>query len=248
MLTTAAILHPTEGVGGLLASAHSLSDAVADWWRGVDLGGSQCGAPEVIGPCPTSPGELPERPPTPSRWAPSIIRQSVECSTLSGDMGDYASTALTLTREWAVARTLQFGGDGNPSLNGDAVSLGSAGSLRDAIAALEADTADELAGRRAYLHVPQGLSIYLPSVVEKDGRGRWRTPGGNVVIVSPGYSGSTVYATGEVWASVGQRSTVDIVRRDVNTAEAWVDEVGLAVFHPCYVTSVTVTDDSPNGG
>ena len=154
MLTTAAILHPTQGVGGLLASAHSLSDAVADWWRGVDLGGSQCGAPEVIGPCPTSPGELPDRPPTPSRWAPSIIRQSVECSTLSGDMSDYASTALTLTREWAVARTLQFGGDGNPSLSGDATPLGSAATLRDAIAVLEGDAADELTGRRAYLHVP----------------------------------------------------------------------------------------------
>lgn len=247
MLTTAAILHPTEGVGGLLASAHSLSGAVADWWRGVDLGGSQCGAPEVIGPCPTSPGEPPERPPTPSRWAPSIIRQSVECSTLSGDMGDYAATALSLTREWAVARTLQFGGDNNPSLDGSATPLGTVSTLRDAIAELEADTADELTGRRAYLHVPQGLSIYLPRTVRRDDAGRWRTPAGNVVIVSPGYSGSTVYATGEVWASVGQRSAVDIVRRDVNVAEAWVDEIGLAVFHPCYVTSVTIEDES-NGG
>src|SRR5690606_11853194 len=105
--------------------------------------------------------------------------------------------------------------------------------VAEAISCLEATAAQSLTGRVAFLHVPQGLSIYLPRSITRDGEGRLRTPAGNVVVVSPGYSGSRIYVTGEVWAALQFVEVRTYTDRSVNTDEAWADYIGVAVFDPC---------------
>ena len=250
-LTADVQLNPSRRVGGLRAAANPLG---GDWQRGLDAGGNGCLAPVRLAPCAVGDAEA-QRPSTPAKWLPVTVRQIVECSSLGVAAAErvktYAQGAGDVTVDYAMALEL-FDGAGsgtNPSLS-DATVVGevtgitdASDSLAAAIACAEAAAATGLSGRIAFVHVPQGLSIYLPSSVRLDGSGVWRTPAGNVVVISPGYSGTSIFATGEVWVASERIGTRVFTDRSDNTDRAWDDQLVLAVFDPCF--NVEVTTDIP---
>jgi hypothetical protein len=75
--------------------------------------------------------------------------------------------------------------------------------------------------------------------VWRDDSGNLRTPAGNLVVVDPGYSGTSLYATGEVWAATQSLGTKTFTDRSDNTDRAWADRLVLALFDPCFIAEVT---------
>jgi hypothetical protein len=245
----------TRPIGGVLAAARDLAGAVdgGQWWRGVTFTGDGCIAPITRDACLDAGTQIdtPSRPPgAPTNWNPITVRQGAECSALGNDpdgQAELAGRRLEATREWAVGRALQTGVGAeapNPSFD-DAVVVASAVTPTVALACLDQEAANALFGAAAFIHASPLLASHLlaANVLWRDGT-RWRTASGNVVVVSPGYFGVSLFATAEVFAASGFRTPLAGVDREVNTVTAWADELALAVFDPCWIGEAvtTVTD------
>lgn len=243
-LATRIALTPQEGLSGLKDTALALPEG---WQRGVTFNTSTCLAPVRIAPCPEPVvPSVPQAPGEVAEFTPFLTRQGVECSALTGaNVSEWATQAADLTVEWALAQELLTGAaTTNPNLQ-DAAVVQTAVTVTEAIAILEAEIGAKLFGRIGYIHVPIGLAAYLPDTTYQEISGRWRTVAGNVLIISPGYSGETLYATGEVWAATGFRVVNEALDRADNKDTAWADEWGLAVFDPCFLEAVEVGPTSP---
>ena len=253
MLPTTVELPPAEApTQGVLASARQLD---GEWWRGVKFRTDGCAEPTLQGPCPADVAGSPIRPDEATFW-PVAIRQGASCSALSGtDVELVASRRLDWSREWAVARELQTGfwsdrdappgADGNPSLAGGVVVEAGNHAPTRALALLEQAGSNQLHGQRLFLHSSPLIASFLleAGTIWRDGR-RWRTVLGNVLVVSPGYQGVDLYVTGEVFAATARREVLLEHDRTVNDSIAWADEVGIAVFDPCWHgrVSTDITD------
>lgn len=247
-------------VGGLLSAARDIP--AGDWWRGVTFSSGQCLVPQTVGTC--TDGEvsktLQDLSDVASFDAFSVL-QALRCTTMGqSELGPYVNASLDVTREFAVARELLTGtASGNPSL-ADATTLNSA-SITDAesaLACLDQHAATELSGRLAFIHASPLLAVHLYNVgMFQDGR-LWRTPLGNIVVVSAGYDGRApatpsvapsegdpqyLYATGEVYAEVGQRETLNAVERGQNSLQAIAEDAAIAVFDPCFNVAVATDID-----
>lgn len=235
-------LTPTALPGGLLALASPLG---AGWENGVEFLSEGCLIPERVKVCPDSPGDTTLASVGPEKFLPFDMRQGVKCSSLSRlDVELVASETLDVTDEYLMGQELQDGAaSGNPSLS-DATILGSATTPEEGIALIEAAGAAALAGRLIVIHVPPSLAIYLPELCYRDANGNWRTPFGSLVAMSPGYTGTTVYGTGEVYAAVGTIEAKSATDRALNVDEGIAERIGLVVFDPCFLVGVE-TPDSP---
>lgn len=247
MLPASITLFPSQRVGGLRSAANSLEEVAPDWTRGLYVGGAGCLAPARIGPCAVGDADS-QSPSAVQLFKPATIRQIVRCSRLGGSVGEFASRAREVTVEYAMAAELFDGqATSNPSLSGSVThDLGTALLVVEALACIEAAAAEALSGRIAFIHVPAGIAAYLPSNLWRDDRGRWRTLAGNVLVISPGYTGSSIYATGEVWAAIGGFGLQTYLDRADNTDEAWADALALAVFDPCFVASIDTSVTCPS--
>lgn len=259
-------------VGGLLANARPLTSLEdydgnsigARWARGVVFAGYSCVEPALRGPCAnqfTSGGDQVDQaqPPNgPWSFMPTTVRQGTRCTTLSMLNGQQMSERrLDATREWAAGHVLQTGehtehddGEGgeqtNPALV-DGTTIASGLPPVSALGVLEQAAANNLYGAPWVIHAtPQiAANLLAASAIWRDGT-RWRTASEAPVIVSPGYTGSDLYATSEVYAGAGEREFLADVDRTVNNADAWADELVLAVFDPCWV-GVVGTDITAGG-
>lgn len=251
-LTNPATLTPSRRAGNLRLAANPLGDG---WQQGLDVAsGVACLAPVRLGPCAVG-DQDPQALDGTQKWQPAYAQQIVKCTALGRpDVGEWAREAGDVTVDYALALELFDGAQtSNPSLS-DATVIGEvtgiAGNeetLAAAIACIEASAASSLTGRVAFIHIPQGLAIYLPSSVYRDGSGLWRTPAGNIVVVSPGYSGTSIYGTSEVWVGTERTDTRTFLDRGDNTDQAWDDHLVLAVFDPCFNVEVTtdITECTP---
>lgn len=192
------------------------------------------------------PGDKEGQTPGIGTFTPIGLFQGIECTSLSqGEAEEDASETLEATRDWRLGQVLADGGDtGNPSL-ADAASVASAGTgIVEALATAEGEAADGLYGRLAYVHVSWAdlTRLAAAQAITREGRS-WRTAAGNVVVASAGYSGLTdsIHVTGEVFAAVSPVETRSALDRSVNTYEAYAEQIGLAVFPPCFNIVVGVT-------
>jgi hypothetical protein len=211
----------------------------------VTFTGDGCIAPVVRDACVDvgTQTDVPSRPDgAPAEFSPLTIRQGAECSALSGNRAgqeELAARRLDATREWAIGRELQTGTEtGNPNL-ASATVFGT-GTPAEALACLDQMAADNLFGGGAFIHASPlvGSHLLTEQAIWRDGQ-RWRTAAGSVVVISPGYQGVDLYATSEVFAATGQRSTLVDTDRRVNTDVAWADELALAAFDPCWMAAFT---------
>lgn len=245
MLGVAITLPAPRPVGnGLLAVARSLDDP--SWVRGVQVNSSTCltGLPFPYCNDPDSQTDKDtQRPSTVETFEPTGITVSVDCSTLGGDPQKFAEQGLDVVREYELGLELATGvTTANPSL-ADATALPGGGTgYAPALALLEQYMAQSLMGRLGFIHVTPADFVMLVSddLVRLDGN-TWRSPGGHVVVASPGYDfDGVLHATGEVFAEVGGRATLNSVDRNVNTRFVTAEELGIVVFDPCFNISVTV--------
>jgi hypothetical protein len=193
---------------------------------------------------PDSPtAKVSQRPPDAETFEPVGITVTVDCSTLGGDPQKFAEQGLDVVREYTLGVELSLGlTTANPAL-ADATPLAGAGTgYAPALAILEQYMAESLQGRLGFVHVTPGDLVMLTAaqVVYRDGMG-WRTPGGHVVVSSPGYEFTgTLHATGEVYAETAGAGTLNAVDRNVNTRYVTAEELGIVVFDPCFNISVAV--------
>lgn len=247
-------LVPPVRVGALLAAALPLPDG---WNRGVTFSTTGCIGPFTVGPCPTDVNLKAATRPGLATFAPVSIGAALECSTLGHDVTPAAGDVLDVTAEFAIARELATGNaserdnpdGGNPSLTGSVTdNLGDLGDPTAALACLEQRASAATYGRTVYVHTSPAVGTHLAAAgaIWRDGT-RWRTAAGSPIVLSPGYTalaafdGITslpMFATGPVYAAIGQRDTLADVNREVNTATARVEDIALAVFDPCYVGAV----------
>lgn len=243
-------------MGNLSSVAHAAPDG---WEVGLEVHGLTCIAPSRLGHCAAvieSPAESPADPETPSSlpegatFRSFTARVGLECSTLSrAPLGSWARSVNELTADYALSRELFDGAStGNPSL-ADATGLDPTDDPTQALACLEAAAAAALSGRLAVIHVPPGVAAYVSSKVYRDDSGQWRTLVGNKVLVGSGYTGSTIYATGEIWAGTRAVPSKAGVERLTNTDVAWAEALAIVAFDPCFGlsidTGVTCVAESP---
>jgi hypothetical protein len=235
-------LLPTALPGGVLASASTLPGG---WETGVEFLSDGCLTPERVAICPDEyEGETDVV--GSATFLPIDLRQGVRCSSLARlDVAGVAATTLEVTDEYLMGAELQDGlASGNPCLN-DATVLGVADTPEAGVAMIEAAGCIALAGRLIVIHVPPCFAIYLPDICYRDTEGNWRTPLGSLVVMSPGYTGTTAYGTGEIYAAVGTVGTNERMDRDVNVDEGWAERPGIIVFDPCWIVAVEMPEESP---
>jgi hypothetical protein len=193
---------------------------------------------------PDSPtAKVSQRPPDAETFEPVGITVTVDCSTLGGDPQKFAEQGLEIVREQVLGVELATGiTTGNPSL-ADATALPGAGTgYAPALAILEQYMAESLGGRLGFVHATAADLVMLVAadVVDREGM-TYRTPGGHVVVSSPGYEfNGTLHATGEVYAETAGAGTLNAVDRNVNTRYVTAEELGIVVFDPCFNISVDV--------
>jgi hypothetical protein len=235
MPAIAVVLQPEPRPNGLVSVLRPLPDG---WERGVDVMVRSTPEPVRIGPCATGSDE-PEFSGTPEVFQPVIIRQGVICSMLGRpDTESVGRAAAEVAAGLALSEELYDGaGTSNPSLTSSDTVLAAGATVADSISLLEDAAEQGLHGGLAVLHVPVGLSAYLGDIVDRV-NGQLRTLAGNLVAVHG--TGTTIYATGEVWGAIGPADArrYDDVRN--NTSEAWADIAAIAVFDPSTVWSSEV--------
>jgi hypothetical protein len=222
----------------------------------------RCLVPQNVGPCPTEPAteKVRQRPSDAATFQAFNVVQAVECSTLGrSNMGELANQSLDVTREFGVASELLTGAaTANPSLAGAALAADDLGTATDPVAALgclDQSAGSALSGRLAFIHAPIAVAnVWLAEgIIWRDGR-LWRTVFGSVVVVSPAYDGRApggtaptpgdtlyAYATGEVFAEVGQRDLLQAVDRSVNTDTAIAEDAAIVGYDPCFAIAVNTT-------
>lgn len=252
---TPVILSPSRLPGGLLAAAGRLG---AGWERGVTVGSSQCLAANRQDGCHPNPITADRTQPS-EDFVPSIQRVGVECSTANMELlATHATATADATLDYELAQLLLTGERNtvgtpdenvNPSLSDLDLTAGTCANLATAVAVLEEAAATALRGRTAFIHIPTVQAVAAKTLgLWADDNGQLRTPLGNVVVLSAGYSGDVVYATGEVWVGVGDLTVEDpIVQRHVNTGEVWADRPIVAVFDTCWGTGIEVTPPACEG-
>jgi hypothetical protein len=111
----------------------------------------------------------------------------------------------------------------------------------NALACLEQHAADNFFGAPAMIHASPLLATHILGApgMHRDGR-RWITATGNVLVISPGYTGVDLYVTTEVFVAAGQRGTISDADRSVNQVSAWAEDLVMAVFDPCWAGRVEV--------
>lgn len=223
--------------GGLLVGS---LDAAAGWEAGVSFTPNGCLAPTVGYPCVDDPaGSATVRPAGVATFYPVNIRQGVQCSALGDfDTAGYAAATLNVTAEGAVGSEFETGAaTGNPALV-DGTSVGSGASVLEGLACLEQAAADLLSGRQVWIHVPPKYAQALTPL--RWDNGVWRTVAGSVVIVSPGYTGDAIYASGDVYTATNDPDTMSALNRENNTLEGWGVKYGIAYADPCTFLTVEV--------
>lgn len=235
---------PRPVEGGLLRAALPFPDS--RWTRGVKFNSSECldGLPFPFCNLPDSPVEKTSQNPSEVETFDSFgIIVTVDCTTLgSGDPAKYAEQGLDVKREYVVAVEFSTGlTTNNPSL-ADATGVGTGSGIVEALALLEDEIADAIGGRLALIHVSPGNGVLLAAASAiRFSEGQWRTPSGHIVVISPGYHDLVdLHATGDVYAGTAGTTTLSSVDRTVNQRFATAEELGLAVFDPCFNISVTV--------
>lgn len=250
-LTNTATLIPGDRVGNLRQVAHPAPEG---WEQGLEVHGLACVSPVRLGNCAVieSPAESPGDPEAPqdlpegATFKTFTARIGLQCSTLSrAPLPLFARSVSGLTADYALTRELFDGAStGNPSL-GDAVALPAATDAIQALACLEAAAASALSGRQATIHVPPGVAAYIEPRVYRDDSGAWRTIVGNKILIGSGYTGSLIYATGEIWAASQPIPTRADVQRLTNVDTAWAEELAIVAFDPCYVASIETGVECP---
>lgn len=215
----------------------------------------QCLAPQSVGSCTGGEeSKVPANLSAEASFDAFAVVQSLECTAMGRtQLGSYANDSLDVTREYAVGRELLTGAaSGNPSL-ADATVLGlAADGPVAALECLEQTAADDMHGRLAFIHASFGLATELlsASAIWRDGR-LWRTAAGNILVVSAGYDGrdpggeapvegdtAYLYATGEVYAEVGQRENLNDVERGTNTLHSIAEDAAIVLFDPCFSVAI----------
>lgn len=232
-------LLPSRRPGGILSVLRPF-DRDVQWTRGLVVIPRAIGAPFRIDPCPEDVDVEAEGPGDPVLFDAVTMRQGVVCSALSNPtVAQDATDVVAVTSGWALSRELigdADNGTSNPTLSGSATPLGTVDSLREGVAALEEWADATLHGAVAVIHVPIGLAAYVRASLDE--AGTLRTVAGNIVTIHG--TGNTVYASGELWGAVTPVQAGDAVDRKNNRVEGWADAVGIVVFDPATVASVTV--------
>lgn len=256
-LTTRVDLQPSQRpVGGLLAAARPIT---GEWWRGIQFSSPSCIAPQTFAQCPAEPFQKTfEGPSTIQTFEAFGVLQAVECSTMGGtNVQALAEQNIEVTREFAVAAELMSGAaSSNPHISqASGTDLGTATDAVHALGCLDQAAAQALSGRLAYIHASPaiGNAWLAAGAIVRDGR-RWLTALGSIVVISAGYDGRApgggapvggetlyAYATGEVYAEVGQRESFDAVDREVNTRQGISEELAVAAFDPCFIAGIDTT-------
>lgn len=233
--------------GGLLGSA---LPAPQGWTQGLSIPFYGCGEPVLQDRCVTAndvDGAVGPHRTSVAEFNPFGISQGATCSTLSRlDQKRHAEGRLDSTTEWAVARQLATDGLGlgTPSFE-DGVSLGtvSDGDFVLAVATLEQAAADNGFGAQWWLHAPIKAAAFLTAghLMED-----FKSPSGAPVVVSPGYpvQGATtvrLWATGPVWASVGDSFILNNVDWTVNEDTAFANRDAIVAFDPCINFYIDIT-------
>lgn len=188
--------------GGLLQGGCPLPPG---WERGISFQDTACLLPTVMGECPTCSDLKPTQVADTVTFRPVSLITAFQCSTFGGiDVQLVASANLNETADYALAREMLTGQAalrdanpnstptlGNPSLQGDAIDLGSGftGPVA-ALGCLEQALADATGGRNGYLLLGPELALALAaeSVLLREG-GRLITVTGTRVIVTGGFDG-----------------------------------------------------------
>jgi hypothetical protein len=232
-------LLPSRRPGGILSVLRAFERDV-QWARGLVVIPRAIGAPFRVDPCPEDVDVDAEGPGAPVVFEAVTVRQGVVCSTLSNPtVAQDAADVVAITSGWALSRELigdADNGTANPTLSSSATPLGVTDSLRDAVAALEEWADTTLHGAVAVIHVPIGLAAYVRASLDE--AGTLRTVAGNIVVIHG--TGNTVYASGELWGATTPTNADAAIDRKNNRAEGWADAVGIVVFDPATVASVTV--------
>lgn len=245
--------NPTVG-GGIVALASPLP---GDWTRGVTgIGTDACLAAGVHLFCVTaeqreSPTEKEYQSLDSFAFTPYAVEVSVLCSNLgiTSEAESRAQAAAEAKAEAVLGAELATGTlTGNPSL-ADATDFGLWPDAATALSGLEGAIALTIGGYQAWVHVAPSDLVLLAAadVIWRDLSG-WRTPGGHVVVSSPGYQATQegiLVATAPVYAEVGEvfaRTTQD---RLLNRAMATFEAPVLAAFDPCGIAAVRFPETSP---
>jgi len=243
---TTTINLPLRGMpGGLIAQASPLPSG---WERGVEFLSRACLEPERAGPCPVG-YEGEESTPEAAQFQAIQLRQGVACSTLSRlNVGGLASEALEISAEYMLGLEMMDGAASgtNPSFTDATLVAVNCATVAEAIGCLEAAGAVALKGRLLNIHIPPGLSVHMPSTVRWDGNG-YVTPFGSRVIISSGYSGSSIFATAEIFAGVNIYQTEEAVARATNLDTGWASAAGLVCFDPCWIGEAETTIECDAG-
>jgi hypothetical protein len=179
-------------------------------------------------------------------FTPYAAEVSVECSTLSitTDVEDRASLAVRARAEFVAGSELAAATvSGNPSL-ADATPTAAGADAVDALSILEGAIATTFGGFGAWVHVaPSDLvTLVAGSALWRDLAG-WRTPGGHVVVSSPGYQAAlagTLVASTPVTAEAGApRGGQTAYAIGTNRRMAVFEVPVLAVFDPCGLISTS---------
>jgi hypothetical protein len=177
------------------------------------------------------------------------IEQGSVCSTSGPDSQQtQALDRWFSSADWAIGRQLQTDqiGSGAPNLN-DATLLGEVteANVVAAVGCLEQAAADTGFGSKIVLHAPVRAAAYLASQGLLDINGK--SPTGADWIISAGYETHPtetdtirLYATGTVWASIGEPWSVDNTIARVNDIESWARGVGIVAFDPCINVAIDV--------
>lgn len=188
-------------VGGLLEGSCPLPEG---WERGISFQDTACLLPTVMGECPTCNDLKPTQRATTETFRPVSLITALECSTFGGiDVQDVASGNLDETAGYALAREMLTGEasrrdanpnsidpGGNPSLQANAIDLGSGGQPAVALGCIEQAIAEATGGRRGYILMGPELVNVLGqgSLLHREGS-RLTTMTGTRVIIEGGFDG-----------------------------------------------------------
>jgi hypothetical protein len=200
---------------------------------------------------PTSPGEKNYQSLDSFTFDPFAVEVSVVCSNLGiTEEAESAARSAAATKAEAVLGAELATGTltGNPSF-ADATDFGIWADPVDALSGLEGVIASNAGGFQAYIHVaPSDLVLLVAGDALWRDLSGWRSPGGHVIVSSPGYQDSQegiLVATPPVHAEVGGVSGIVAQDRRLNRRMATFEAPVIAVYDPCGAVQVRFPQTSP---